>query len=116
MHVKKTISATILATHIWKADSHRITMELFMVPRHYALLCFDYCYNKGNELIVNVNVTSYSDNRNLGTLSLPSDHVHDGISSEYAQTILDTAVRVLGESNNRTSGELGKLFDSEMQH
>lgn len=105
----KTIYATVPSTRLWKADSHRITIELFMAPRHYAFLGFDYCYNEGNELIVNVNVMSYSDNRNIETLALPSDHVHDGISSEYAQTILNTAVKVLGESNIRPSGEL--IFD-----
>jgi hypothetical protein len=102
----KVISATIPATHIGKAESHRIAMELFIAPRYYAFLGFDYCYNIGNELIVKVNVTSHSDDRTIETLSFPSDQVHDGISSEYAQTILDTAVRVLGESNNRPSGEL----------
>lgn len=112
---EEVISATIPATHIGIADRHRITMELFMAPRYYAFLGFDYCYNIGNELIVKVNVTSHSDDRTIETLSLPSDQVHDGLSSEYAQTILDTAVRVLGESNNRPSGELtfniGKYSD-----
>ena len=74
--------------------SKNIAVELFVAPRYYAFLGVEYIFQKTNNLEFCVNITEDSDKVLTDSLALPSDNVHLGISDEYAETILNTAVKI----------------------
>ncbi|WP_139025375.1 hypothetical protein [Acetonema longum] len=82
-----------------------LTTEL-RAPRYYALLGIGYIFEKTSNLEVCVNITEDTDNVVTDSLALPSDNVHIGISNEYAQTILSTAVKVCNSLSTLPSGIL----------
>lgn len=86
--------------------NQNIAVELFVVPRYYAFLGVEYIFQKRNNLEVCVNITKDSDNVLTDSLALHSDNVHLGISNEYAETILSTAVKICKNLRALPSGIL----------
>ncbi len=85
-------------------NNRKITVELFIAPRYYAILGVEYIYKETNNFEIRVNITEDSGKIITDTLSLPSDKVHFGISNEYAQTILNTSIEITKKLNNIPSG------------
>lgn len=86
-------------------NNQSIGVELFVAPRYYALLGIKYIYKDTNNLEIYINITE-DDEKINDSLALPSDNVHLGISNEYAQTILNTSIKVLGNLNDVPPGVL----------
>jgi|LSQX01.2.fsa_nt_gb hypothetical protein len=104
--VIEVISSVLKNSNYKRGINQRIAVELFVAPRYYAFLGVEYDYKEGNNLEVCVNITEISDKIINDSLALPSDKVHSGISNEYAQTILNTSIKVFNNLSNVPMGVL----------
>lgn len=90
----KVLNSIVEANDHISKKNQDIVVELFVAPRYYALLGIEYIFEETSNLKICVNITENTDSVLKDSLSLPSDNVHLGISNEYSQIILNTAVKV----------------------
>ena len=104
--VVKVLNLIVEANDHISKKNQDIAIELFVAPRYYALLGIEYIFEKTSNLKICVNITENTDNVITDSLALPSDNVHLGISNEYCQTILNTAVKVCKNLSTLPTGIL----------
>lgn len=104
--VSNTLSSLVKHSHSVTRNNQSIAVELFVAPRYYAFLGVDYIYKKTKDIEIIVNVAKKEGRIITDSLALPSDNVNLGISDEYAQTILNTSLKVCKNLSNIPSGVL----------
>ena len=102
----QVLSSILVASDCKNKNKKSIAVELFVAPRYYAFLGAEYVYKETNNLDIHVNITEDSGKVMTDSLALPSDKVHPGISNEYAQTILNTSIKVFKNLGNVSTGVL----------
>lgn len=104
--VVEVLSSILETSDCMNRNNQSIAVELFVAPRYYAFLGVEYVYKETNNLETYVNITEDSGKKITDSLALPSDKVHSGLSNEYAQTILNTSIKVSKNLSNVPSGVL----------
>jgi hypothetical protein len=99
----------------FKVDK-RVTVEVFIAPRHFACLGFEYLYNNSANLGIHVNIGKDCELVVSSALALPSDQVYSGISHEYAPTILDRSTKEIGKNGEIPSGVLTFKFGAHSDY
>ncbi len=102
----EVLSSVLETSNCMSRNNQKIAIELFVAPRYYAFLGVEYVYKETSNIEIHVNITKDSEGIVTDTLALPSDKVHSGISNEYAQTILNTTIKVFKKLGDIPSGIL----------
>ncbi|MBN1775396.1 MAG: hypothetical protein JW817_02910 [Clostridiales bacterium] len=100
------ICSTIEANDRTIRIGKRAAAEVFIAPRHFARLGFEYVYKDSANLEIHVNIGKDCGPPVTNTLALPSDPVYSGITNEYAPTILDRSTKEISKNEDIPSGVL----------
>jgi len=108
--VEKTIEKSLSAGNKKYGDKLKLAIELAFPKNNsnYAFIGFEYVPDELNKDITSVIVCL--NNKSIcyskETLAKPNDKVFKGISEEYGNTILDTAIETINEMNCFSSGKI----------
>lgn len=101
----EVLSSALKASDSIIKNDQSVAVELFAAPRYYALLGVEYIYKDTGKLEIYIN-TSEDSEKISDSLALPSDNVQSGIPKEYAQTVLNTTIKVFRNLYSIPSGIL----------
>lgn len=108
---EEKVSETVIPSNNKNHMINTIMAIEIILPRNasnYGLIGFEYIPNKENQSNTSVRVC-FNNKLNefkSDSLAIPNDKVFFGISEEYSQSILDSAVETISEIGGLPSGEI----------